>query len=155
MTSLKATILATLNADTALVTVFTGGFFDADSLPNDGLTMTTILKETDGVTIKPTGVLRWREANPVAGPNYAVRRYLEVYLYDDVSHGRENIDYGKSRLWQLLHQTYISGTDNEGFAYLVWVGDMGEAPKNERDDALMANMGRSRYQIDMTRKPIS
>jgi hypothetical protein len=152
MASLKATTLALLTADTALVTVFTGGFLDADGLPNDGLTMATIQKEANGVTIKPTGVLRWREANPVAGPTYAARRFLEIYLYDDVSHGREKIDYAERRIWQLLNKKYISHTANEGFAYFVWVGDLGEVPNNDRDDVLMANMGRTRYQVDMTRK---
>jgi hypothetical protein len=152
MATLKATALALLTGDTALMTVFTGGFFDVESLPNDGLTMDTILKEANGVTIKPTGVLRWREANPVAGPTYAARRFLEIYLYDDVSHGRENIDYAERRIWQLLNKKYLSGTANEGFAYFVWVGDLGEAPDNDRDDVLMANMGRTRYQVDMTRK---
>jgi len=152
MATLKAAALALLTGDTALGIKFTGGFFDADGLPNDGLTLDTIAKEANGVTIKPTGVLRWREANPVAGPNYAVRRFVEIYLYDDVSHGRENIDYGKRRIWELLHKKYLSGTSNEGFAYFVWVGDLGEVPNNDRDDVLMANMGRSRYQVDMTRK---
>ena len=155
MASLKATTLALLNADTALVTIFTGGFFDADGLPNNGLTFDTISKEANGVTIKPTGVLRWRARNPVRGPNYAVRRFVEIYLYDDPVHGRENIDYAMRRIFELLHQKYISGTSNEGFAYFVWAGDMDEMPNDDKDDVLMANMGRSRYQVDMTRKPIS
>jgi hypothetical protein len=152
MASLKDTALGLLTGDTALMAIFTGGFFDAKTLPNDGLTMATIPKEANGVTIKPTGVLRWREANPVAGPNYAARRFVEIYLYDDVSHGRENIDYAMRRVWELLHKKYISGTSNEGFAYFVWVGDLGEVPNDDRDDVLMANMGQSRYQVDMTRK---
>lgn len=152
MASLEVSTLEILNDDVALGLIITGGFFDADSLPNDGLTMATIPKEANGVTIKPTGVLRWREANPVAGPNYAVRRFVEIYLYDDVSHGRENISSAKRRIWELLHQKYVSGTSNEGFAYFVWVGDLGEVPNDDRDDVLMANMGRSRYQVDMTRK---
>lgn len=155
MATLKAATLALLTGDTALVAVFTGGFFDAETLPNDGLTLATISKEANGVTIKPSGLLRWRAANPVRGPNYAARRFVEIYLYDDVSHGRENIDYAMRRIWELLHKKYISGTNNEGFAYFVWAGDLGEAPNNDRDDVLMANMGRSRYQVDMTRKTSS
>lgn len=155
MATLKETALALLNDDTALVAVFTGGFFDADSLPNDGLTLDTIPKEANGVTIKPSGVLRWRAANPMRGPNYAARRFVEIYLYDDVSHGREKIAYAMRRIWELLHQKYISGTSNEGFAYFVWVGDLDETPNEDRDDVLMANMGRSRYQVDMTRKTSS
>lgn len=152
MATLKASVLAILNDDAALATVITGGWFDADSLPNGGLTVATIPKESNGVIIQPTGVLRWRERNPVRGPSYAARQFVEIYLYDDPSRGRDNIDYGKRRVWELLNKLWITGTDHERMAYLVWVGDLGELPEGRRDDVLMANMGRSRYLVDITRK---
>jgi hypothetical protein len=152
MATLKASVLAILNDDVALSGIITGGVFDADSLPNGGLTVATIAKESNGVTIQPTGVLRWRERNPVRGISYAARQFVEIYLYDDPSHGRDNIDYGKRRIWELLNKRWVTNTDHERMAYLVWAGDLGELPEGRRDDVLMASMGRSRYLVDLTRK---
>lgn len=152
MATLKETVLNLLADDVALVGVVTGGVWDADSLPNGGLTMATIPKESNGVTIKPAVVLRWRERNPMRGPSYAARQFVEIYVYDDPSHGRDNIDYAMRRIWELLNKKWIGGTDHERMAYLTWAGDLGELPDGARDDVLLANMGRSRYLVDLTRR---
>ena len=47
MATLKAATLSLLNGDAPLVATITGGFLDADGLPNRGLTYTTISKEAD------------------------------------------------------------------------------------------------------------
>lgn len=153
MATLKATVLGLLNGDSPLTTVIDGGFLDAGALPKLGLTYKTIGKEADGVTIQPTGALRWRGPNPMRGPDNAARWMLDIFLYDDPSRGRDNIDYAKRRIYELLHDRYLGDTDYEGFAWIIWVGDLGELPDGaDKDDALTANMDRMRFQIDSTRK---
>ena len=145
MATLKTTVLNLLNNDATLGIV---NFVDADSLPHDGLTPDNIQTDANGVTIKLQGVLRWRGENPMRGPEKAVRRFLEIYLYDDPTHGFDNIDTAKRRIWTLLHQKNLGATDNEGLSWSIWVGDVGE----QYDETLRANMDRMRFQIDMTRK---
>lgn len=153
MATLRATGLSILNGDVPLVAVFTGLFVDADGLPNRGLTYKTIDKEADGVIIKPSGALRWRGPTPMRGPDNAAMWMLDVFLYDDASHGRDNIDYAKRRIFDLLHDKYVGDTDNEGFAMFHWTGDLGELPDGaDRDDVLTANMDRMRFQVTITRK---
>lgn len=153
MATLKAATVAILNGDAALAAVFTGGFVNVSDLPNGGLTYATIDKEADGVTIKPSGALRWRGPNPMPGPDYAGRMSVDIFLYDDASRDRDNIDYAKRRIWQLLHDKYLGDTDHEGFAYFIWTGDLGELPAGaEQDDVLMANMDRMQFQVTITRK---
>lgn len=152
MASLRATVLAILNDDAALGDIMTGGFYDVGSLPIDGLTYENIEKEANGVAIKPTGVLRWRGLQQVRGPDKAARGFLEIFLYDDPTNDFDNLDSAKRRIWTLLHDKYLGDTDDEGFAWLVWVGDLGEAPGGGQDDVLMANMDRVRFQVDLTRK---
>lgn len=153
MATLRATVLGILNDDATLDGIVTGGFFDVNELPNDGLTYANIEKEANGVTVKMTGVLRWRGLQQVRGPDKAARGFVEVFLYDDPSNGADNLDSAKRRIWTLLHDKYLGDTDYEGFAWLVWVGDLGEAPGGAgQDDVLMANMDRMRFQIDLTRK---
>lgn len=148
MATLKQTVLDVLNNDATLTATVTGGFADAESLPFDGLTPDNIQTDANGVTIIPQGVLRWRSETPMRGPKYAVMRFVEIYLYDDPSSGFDNIDTAKRRIWELLSETYLGNTDTEGFAWLIWAGDVGE----QYDDTLRANMDRMRFQIDMTRK---
>ncbi len=148
MATLKQTVLGILNNDATLGAIVTPDFVDADSLPMDGLTPDNMQYDTNGVTILLQGVLRWRSENPMRGPEKAVRRFLEIYLYDDPDQGFDNIDTAKRRIWQLLHQKWLSPTDNEGLAWSIWVGDVGEM----YDEDLRANMDRMRFQIDMTRK---
>jgi hypothetical protein len=148
MATLKQTVLSLLNNDAALGALVTPDFVDADTLPFDGLTTDNMQYDTNGVTILLQGVLRWRGENPMRGPEKAVRRFLEIYLYDDGTHGFDNIDTAKRRIWELLHQNWLSPTDNEGLAWSIWVGDVGEM----YDDTLRANMDRMRFQIDLTRK---
>lgn len=152
MASLKAAALALLNDDSSLTAVFTGGFFDEGTLPNRGMTFDNIPKEADGITIRPTGVLRWRGPNMKDGPSYAATWYVEIYLYDDGDQGREKLDYAKRRIWELLNKHYMGNTDHEGFAYFIWLGDLGEVEGSADDDVLTANMDRMRFQVDITRK---
>ena len=151
MATLKQTVLNLLNGDAALGAIVTPDFVDAENLPFDGLTPDNIQTSVNGVTILLQGVLRWRSENPMRGPNNAVRRFLEIYLYDDPAHGFDNLDNAKRRIFELLHQKYLSPTDHEGLAWSIWVGDLGEG----YEDDLNANMDRMRFQIDLTRKPTS
>jgi len=153
MASLKDATLAVLNGDTNLTDVFTGGFVTVGDLPKRQMTWDTVLKEADGVTIKPTGGLRWRGPYPMRGPDNAAMWYVDIFLYDDPTRDRDNIDYAKRRIWDLLHDRYMGDTDNEGLAWFIWLGDLGELPDGaDQDDVLTANMDRTRFQITITRK---
>lgn len=147
MASVKQTILNTLNNDATLTAVVTGEFLDADNLPFDGLTQDNLQTGANNVIILCQGVLRWRSENPMRGPNTAVRRFLEIYIYDDPSSGFDNIDTAKRRIFELLHQKQFAGVDNYGLVWTIWVGDVGES----YDDVLRANMDRMRIQVDLTR----
>lgn len=153
MATLKDATVALLNGDSGLTTVFTGGFVNVGDLPNRKLTTDTISYEADGITIKPTGALRFRGPNPMRGPDKAAMMYVDIFLYDDVNRDRDNIDYAKRRIWELLHDEYMGNTDHEGFAWFIWLGDLGELPDGQDvDDVLTANMDRMRFQITITRK---
>lgn len=147
MASVKQTILNTLNDDATLTAIVTGEFLDADNLPFDGLTQDNLQTTVNNVTILCQGVLRWKSENPMRGPESAVRRFLEIYIYDDPTNGFDNIDAAKRRIWALLHQKRFAGVDSYGLCWTIWVGDVGES----YDDVLRANMDRMRIQVDLTR----
>lgn len=153
MATLKAATVAILNGDTDLTDVFTGGFVNVGDLPKRQLDYSTIEKEADGVTIKPTGALRWRGPQSMRGPDHAAMYFLDLYLYDDDSGDREKIDYAKRRIWELLQKKYLGSTDHEGLAYFWWLNDLGDLPQGQdQEDTLTANMDLMRFQITITRK---
>lgn len=151
MATLKQKVLTILNGDAALGALVTPDFKDADSLPFDGLTPDNIQTSANGVTIVLQGVVKWSSENPMRGPERAVRRFAEIYLYDDPTHGFDNIDTAKRRIWELFHQKNIGAADDVRMAWSIWVGDLGQM----YDDELRANMDRMRFQVDTTRKSTS
>ena len=88
MATLRAAVLALLQADTPLMTLLTGGLSDWDALGREGLTMSTAQLEADGVSIKPTGVLTWSTETPEM-ESYGTRgrrRFCQVWAYSHDSY---------------------------------------------------------------------
>lgn len=146
MTSLRATIVATLNGDATLLTSLPGGVFDSGQLPRDGLTVDNAPYDSNGI-LKGCAVVRLRAGNPIGyGPHNAERRFAEVYVYHPYDY--TVIDAAIRRIKALLQRVNFGITDNEGLAHLTWAGDLGE----NYDEGLASKMDRVRWEINLTRK---
>lgn len=149
MASLRDTIRLALEGDATLTAILTGGVYDASELDREGLSLSDVSKQADGVRIKPTAVLRWRGSNPTDQSDFipgVESRFMEVWVYAD--QGYATIDSAIRRIKTLLDLHYFT-SDNEGLTYLRWAGDIGEIEAPELGNA---TADRSRYQIILVRK---
>lgn len=131
MATLRAAFRLALESDATLTGLATGGIYDADEMDFTGIGAGQAARETDGVTLKPFLAIRWRAATPF-GP-YPVggeRETVEVYAYDDGSHGYATVESIISRLKALVHDAYLSASDRD-LAHAQWIYASGETPADE------------------------
>lgn len=136
-----ATVETLLTDDATLMATATGGVWTQDeSGARTGLSRTNTPGAFDGGIIKPTILLKLREAVPDyvladdADQSVSLRQVLEVWYYEDS--GYSNIETMRNRVYALLHATQQTGT----FA-VRWDGDV----RPTRDLDLDANVARSDY----------
>jgi hypothetical protein len=126
MATLKADIKAAIAS--ATTAILTGGIFDSNEIYADNDTdgggydwANGQGLFTNGVTLKPHGILRWGENNAyqVDSPKLAAEReFLEIYLYDNASYS--TIDAAKVAIKTALHDQIYYPSDR-GLAHLQYV----------------------------------
>lgn len=130
MTTLREVFINTLEADTALMALLTGGVTDAADSDIDGGGAADAPRAADGVTLLPHAKVRWRTANTLPVPRQlgALRQTVEVYLYQD--RGYDVIDAAALRLRDLLHDQYLTGASTK-LNHVLFVTASGEIPAPE------------------------
>lgn len=141
--TIRADVLATLEADATLTATLTGGIYDASELPMDGLTPSAAPDAYDGVRLQPCAVIRWRSVSETQILGASRRRFLEIYYYQAVGQG--SIESAQARVRTLLHRAKQLETDGGQVYFATWVEDGGEMVADELNGAAMSF---SRYYVD-------
>lgn len=145
MSDFRTALRTTLESDTVLMTLLTGGVWDASELPRDGGGESTFSRETDGVRLKPIAVIRFR-ASSVYSANLigAERGTLELYFYQDI--GYDVIEQAITRAKTLLNHVFITA-DDRALAQLEYDFTSGDVPGAELSDAACRFMRFAVYEI--------
>ncbi len=108
--SFRTDLITALTSDTTLSAILTGGWFDGETLPCEGMTMAKAPKQAGGVMLAPFGVIRRREMNDegIRALN-AERGSIEFYIYADK--GYATIETAISRLKVVLNERNFVGSD--------------------------------------------
>jgi hypothetical protein len=120
MATLKADIKTAITAVTTAI--LTGGIFDSNEIYADNDTdgggydwaSQNGVTESNGVTLKPHGIIRWREANAyqIDSPKLAAEReFFEIFLYQDM--GYAVIDAAKVAIKAALHDKIYYPSDRQ------------------------------------------
>jgi hypothetical protein len=133
----------TLEGDTTLIAILTGGIYDASELPADGLTPTAAPSAFNGVRVKPCAVIRWRNTTGTELIGSSKRRFFEIYFYQVA--GQDQIEAAMVRCRALLDRAKAFTDEDDQVYYTTWVEDMGDLIAEELDGAAM---GFSRYYAD-------
>jgi len=125
MATLKADVKTAIAAATSAI--LTGGIFDSNEIYADNDTdgggydwANGQGLYTNGVTLVPHGIMRWRESNAyqVNSPKLAAEReFLEIYLYQNM--GYATIDSAKVAIKAALHDQIFYPSDR-GLAHLTF-----------------------------------
>lgn len=149
MAALRDTLRTTLEGDSTLMAILTGGVWDASELDRQGLSLADVAKQADGVRIKPCALIRFRGANPTVQSDFIPgieHRFFDVLGYADA--GYAIVDSALRRIKVLFDLKYFT-SDNEGLTYVRWAGDLGEFVDDQLGGAAA---DRSRYQVILIRK---
>jgi len=130
MTTLPETIRTTLEADSTLTTLLTGGIWDDSELLPDGLPGESSVWTTEG-RLKPVSVLRWGGDVPYGGLTTSGRQFLEVWVYQDTEY--DIIRAVLRRVKELLHRQSFD-TDERSPVWSTWKGNLGETTAPELSD---------------------
>lgn len=148
MPTLRENIKVLLEADGTLSALLPGGWLDSEDLPQDEGGAGSLPRDTDGLTVLPFGVLRWRASNAYDHQKIgAERQSLETYFYAEV--GSADLEAVVSRVKALLHETYTEG-DDRALAHVVYTFTSGELPPDEHLGGASGQF--SRYNIVFVRK---
>lgn len=99
-----------LTGDATLSTILTGGWWDSENLPREGMTLSSAPKQTDGITLKPFGVIRRRAMNDEGIRDLnAERGVVEFYLY--AHKGYATIEQAITRLKAVLNEKQFVSSD--------------------------------------------
>jgi hypothetical protein len=119
MATLKADIKTAIAA--ATTAILTGGIFDSNEIYADNDTdgggydwANGQGLFTNGVTLVPHGIIRWREANAYQADSpklAAEREFFEIFLYQDM--GYAVIDAAKVAIKAALHELILYPTDRQ------------------------------------------
>lgn len=117
MATLRAALKTTLEADSTLMALLTGGVFDSEDVFREGVDEPEAPRESNGVTIKPFASIRWGGANPT-GPVLvdAEAQSVEIYCYQHS--GYTTIEAALTRIKALLNRKFITA-DNRQMAYFA------------------------------------
>ncbi len=127
--SLQTDLIAILTGDATLSALLTGGWFDAESLPRQGMSMSLAPKMADGVSIAPFGVIRRRGMTDEGIRDLnAERGSVEFYLYAD--RGYAVIERAITRLKGLLNEKIFVSSD-VSLAFLRFTFVSGELMADE------------------------
>jgi len=106
--SAYATILATLQGDTQLAGILTGGIYDGAEV-SDISRQATPAAYDEYSELKPCAILK-PESQAPAGPHPdGARLFVTLWLYQQL--GSVQIDAARERAYHLLHRTTIAGSD--------------------------------------------
>jgi hypothetical protein len=120
--TLREAVLDVVQADAPLNAILMGGVYDRDELGREGLTLSNVQFEADGVSIKPTGVLTWGVETPEL-EGYGTRgrrRFASVWVYSHDSYS--TIEAALRAAEDALHRTQVA-TDDAGTVLLVYAND--------------------------------
>lgn len=148
MATLRAAVLARLQADVPLTTLLTGGINDRDTLGREGLTMSTAALQSDGVSIKPQAVLTWSTETPEMETfgTRGRRRFASVWAYSHASYAL--VEAALRAAEDVLHRSLVA-TDDAGQVLLVYANDGPDFLAEELSNAF----GRfARFYIQMGRR---
>ncbi|HRF99414.1 MAG TPA: hypothetical protein PLZ51_29575, partial [Aggregatilineales bacterium] len=99
----QSDLRAILTGDATLSAILTGGWFDSENLPREGISMSNAPKTAGGVAIAPFGVIRRRGMNDEGIRDLnAERGSVEFYIYADT--GYATIESAITRLKVLLNR---------------------------------------------------
>lgn len=134
MTTLRATVKATLQANAPLMALLVGGVLDASVLDFTGEGASQAPRDTDGVTLLTHAVIRWGEVSPNGSSRKIAdeAETFEIYVYQDT--GFDVIESALIKIKKLLHDTYLS-TDDRALAHVNRVFTSGEMPAEELGNA--------------------
>lgn len=133
--TIRADVLATLEADATLTGILTGGIYDSSELPTDGLTRTSAPSAFDGVRVKPCGLIRWRTMGETEIVGHSRRRFFQIFFYQVA--GQVQIEAAQDRCRALLHPRKPFTTDGGQVYYTSWVTDVNDLIAEELDGAAM------------------
>jgi len=106
----QSDLMATLTGDSALSAILTGGWWDSETLPREGMTLSHAPKQADGVKIAPFGVIRRRGMNDEGIRDLnAERGSVEFYIY--AHKGYATIEGAVSRLKVVLNEKLLVSSD--------------------------------------------
>lgn len=147
MATMQTAIKTLLEDDATLAALLTGGIYFGEDLDANGWSYDDLPKESNGVRIKPVGVLRFKSLNAY-GPRgvKAERGSVEVYCY--AGWGYEVIDSAISRIKVLLDRHFEWGTDNRNLAHFVFTYVSAEEHDDEFGGLPMQFV---RFQLTQTR----
>jgi hypothetical protein len=141
--TIRAHLLATLQADEDLTDILTGGIYDASSLPQDGLTPSAVPSAFSGARLLPCALIRFRNVSETAILGASKRRFFDLYFYQ--ASGQDQIDAAMARFLVLLHRRKQFKTDDDQVYYTTWVENVGDLTADEFEGAAMSY---SRYYLD-------
>ena len=108
--TLQSDLIQMLSGDSILSAILTGGWWDAETLPRQGISMSNAPKSSDGVSIAPFGVIRQRGMTDEGIRDLnAERGSVEFYIYADK--GYALIEGAITRLKVLLHRGVLTSSD--------------------------------------------
>ncbi len=106
----QSDLMTALTSDSILSAILTGGWFDGENLPREGMTLSNAPKQADGVSIKPFGVIRRRGMNDEGIRDLnAERGSVEFYIY--AHKGYATIEQAISRLKGILNERNFVSSD--------------------------------------------
>jgi len=125
--TLREKVKNILEADTTLMSMLSGGVFDAADFDRDGMSRDDVPTDADDMTILPFATIRYRGMNDY-GPRKidAERGSVEVYIYQDVGYG--TIEAAAQRVKTLLNRKYIWDASDYSMGHLVFSHVSGEIP---------------------------
>ena len=128
MATLRESLKARLENDSALAALLTGGVLDAADIPTDsGIDVAPRL--SDGVRIAPYAVVRWQASNAYSMLNIgAEQETVEIYCYQHS--GYDTIEAAQGRIKTLLHNAYLD-VDDRDLAHVLFAYISGEVPADE------------------------
>lgn len=131
--TLRETLKQTLEFDTALTALLTGGVYTGVEISRQN----TPSAFDANLELKPCALLKMATDGPLAPHNFGARTFFSVMFYE--RDGYTNIEAAKDRVFDLLHHQKIGAG--------VWEIHHTDDVLDTRDDALAAALMVSRFEV--------